>query len=258
MKSTKEKLKNCEFVKGTHVLLADPCISELCGSVGFDFLWIDTEHTPIDYEVLVQHLIAAKAGGCDSLVRVPWNDPVLAKRVLEMGPNGIIFPMVSTPAELDLAIKSTLYPPLGNRGYGPLRAVRYGLDDAGEYINKTSLEMIRCVQIETKTAVENLDEMAKNPWVDCFMFGPFDLSGSIGELSKIYEKPTQDLIEIAIAKIKKAGKSVGVSLSTEDPKLLQLWMDKGINVISCGSDASYICAGAKKTFQLLNNIWVNK
>jgi 2-dehydro-3-deoxyglucarate aldolase/4-hydroxy-2-oxoheptanedioate aldolase len=235
-------------------MLADPCISELCGSAGFDFLWIDTEHASTDYETLLHHIIAAKAAGCDSLVRVPWNDPVLAKRVLEMGPTGIIFPMVNTPAELDAAMKCTLYPPLGNRGFGPIRAVNYALDDQEVYINKTSLEMIRCVQIKTKTTVENLKKKAKNPWVDCFIFGPYDLSGSIGELSKIYGKPTQDLVDTAIAKIKKAGKSVGTSLVTEDPALLQFWYDKGVNVISCGSDTSYIGAGAKKTFQLLKNL----
>jgi len=254
MGTTKEKMRTCEYVTGTHVSLADPCISELCGSVGFDFLWIDTEHSPLDYGILVQHLIAAKAAGCDSLVRVAWNDPVLTKRILEMGPTGIIFPMVNTPEELDVAMKSTLYPPQGNRGFGPLRAVTYGLDNVEEYINKTSLEMIRCAQIETKTAVENLDEMVKNPWVDCFIFGPFDLSGSIGELSRIYEKPTQDLIDAAIAKIKKAGKSIGVSFNTEDQKLVQFWYDKGINVISCGLDAGYICSGAKKTLQLLKSV----
>ena len=254
MSTTKEKMKNREFVTGTHLLLADPCISELCGSVGFDFLWIDTEHTPMDYHLLIQHLIAAKAAGCDTLVRIPWNDPILAKRVLEMGPTGIIFPVVNTPAELDAAMKCTLYPPLGTRGFGPIRAVTYALDDQELYINKTSLEMIRCVQIESKTAVDNLDEMAKNPWVDCFIFGPCDLSGSIGELFKIYGKPTGDLIDTAIAKIKKAGKSVGISLVTEDPKQLEYWYKKGINVISCGSDTSYIGGGAKKTLQLLKNL----
>jgi 2-dehydro-3-deoxyglucarate aldolase/4-hydroxy-2-oxoheptanedioate aldolase len=258
MSTTKEKMKKCEFVTGTHILLADPCISELCGSIGFDFLWIDTEHTPTDYHILVQHLIAAKAADCDTLVRIPWNDPVLAKRVLEMGPTGIVFPMVNTPAELDIAMKSTLYPPLGNRGFGPLRAVTYGLDDQEKYINKTSLEMIRCVQIETKTAIDNLDEMAHNPWVDCFIFGPCDLSGSIGELFKIYEKPTGDLIDSAIVKLKKAGKSVGISLVTDDPKQIQYWYDKGINVISCGADTSYIGLGAKRTLQILRHIGEKK
>ena len=254
MGTTKEKMRNREFVAGTHVMLADPCISELSGSIGFDFLWIDTEHAATDYQTLQHHIIAAKAAGCDTLVRVPWNDPVLAKRVLEIGPTGIIFPMVNSAAELDAAMKCTLYPPQGNRGFGPVRAVAYGLDDTEEYINKTSLQMIRCVQIETKTAVDNLDEMVKNPWVDCFIFGPFDLSGSIGELSKIYGKPTQDLVDTAIAKIKKAGKSIGTSLVTEDPKLLQFWYDKGVNVISCGSDTSYICSGASKTLQLLKDL----
>jgi 2-dehydro-3-deoxyglucarate aldolase/4-hydroxy-2-oxoheptanedioate aldolase len=151
-------------------------------------------------------------------------------------------------------MKCTLYPPLGNRGFGPQRAVRFGLDDIDQYINKTSVEMIRCVQIETRTAVENLDEMAKNPWVDCFIFGPCDLSGSIGELNKVYEKPTVDLIDTAVAKIKTAGKSVGISLATEDPKQLQFWHDKGINVISCGADNGYIASGANRMFQLLKNL----
>jgi 2-dehydro-3-deoxyglucarate aldolase/4-hydroxy-2-oxoheptanedioate aldolase len=254
MNVTKEKMRNLEFTTGTHVLLADPCISELCGSIGFDFLWIDTEHTPTDYHILVQHLIAAKASGCDTLVRIPWNDPVLAKRVLEMGPTGIIFPMVNTPEELDRAMKCTLYPPLGNRGFGPLRAVNYALDDQEVYINKTSRDMIRCVQIETKTAVDNLDEMVKNPWVDCFIFGPCDLSGSIGELFKIYEKSTGDLIDMAVSKIKKAGKSAGISLITEDPKQIRYWYDKGINVISCGADTAYIGNGGKRTLKILKDI----
>ena len=253
MSATKEKMRNLELVTGTHVLLADPCISELFGSVGFDFLWIDTEHAPIDHQILLQHLIAAKASGCDTLVRIPWNDPVMAKRVLDMGPAGIIFPMVNTAAELNVAMKCTLYPPLGNRGFGPIRAVNYALNDQEEYINKTSIEMIRCVQIESKTAVDNLDEMVKNPWVDCFIFGPCDLSGSIGELSKIYEKPTGDLIDTCIAKLKKAGKSAGISITTEDPKQLEYWYKKGINVISCGSDISYLGVGAIKTLQLLKN-----
>jgi 2-dehydro-3-deoxyglucarate aldolase/4-hydroxy-2-oxoheptanedioate aldolase len=253
MTDLKTKLKNREFVKGTHVMLADSCICEIFGSIGFDFLWIDTEHTPTDYQILVHHLIAAKAAGCDTLVRIPWNDPVMAKRVLDMGPAGIVFPMVNTVAELDAAMKCTLYPPLGNRGFGPIRASNYTLDDQEEFINKTSLELIRCVQIESKTAVDNLDEMVKNPWVDCFIFGPCDLSGSIGELAKIYEKPTGDVIDTAIAKLKKAGKSIGISITTEDPKQLEYWYNKGINFISCGSDMSYLGQGAKKTLQLLKD-----
>ncbi|MHC1693178.1 MAG: HpcH/HpaI aldolase/citrate lyase family protein [Sphaerochaetaceae bacterium] len=252
MKTTKEKLRACEKVMGMHVLLADPCISELCGKLGFDFLWIDTEHTAIDYHILITHLMGAAASGCDSIVRVPWNDAVLAKRVLEQGPTGILFPMISTPEELDSAMKSTLYPPLGNRGFGPIRAVDYGIMDQEEYIHHITLEkMIRMVQIETKTGVDNLEEMCKNPWVDCFMIGPCDLSASIGHLYKIYEKPTTDLIRLAARKCRDAGKSIGISIATEDPQQIRFWYDMGLNVISCGSDTSHIVNGARRTLEHL-------
>jgi 4-hydroxy-2-oxoheptanedioate aldolase len=254
MMSLKKRLRACEPVAGMHVSLADSCITELCGYADYDFIWIDTEHTAIDYHILLQHVISAKAAGVDSLVRVPWNDPILAKRVLEMGPTGIIFPMVNTAAELDQAMKSTLYPPDGNRGFGPIRAVRYGMDDVDAFIAKGSLELVRCVQIETKTAVENLEEMAKNPWVDCFIFGACDLSGSIGELNKVFDKHTSDLIDHAVAILKKADKSIGISTGSDDPAVLRYWNDKGINFISAGTDYLHIASGARKVRATLREI----
>lgn len=254
MINLKKKLRNCEPVAGMHVNLTDPCVSELCGSLGFDFLWIDTEHTVIDYPILQTHLIAAKAGGTDTIVRIPWNDPIMAKIVLEMGPTGIIFPMVNTTEELDRAMKSSLYPPLGNRGFGPIRAVRYGLDDISEYITKTSLDMVRCVQIESATAVKNLPEMSKNPYVDCFIFGPCDLSGSIGELYQVFDKNTSDLIDEGVAMLKGAGKSIGVSTGTSDPEVLRYWHEKGINVISAGIDFLHILNGSRMVLDAIRKV----
>ncbi len=188
MKTLKEKLRDRDKLSGMHICLTEPCISEMCAGLGYDFLWIDTEHTAIDYQVLLYHLMGAKAGGTDTLVRIPWNNQVLAKRVLEMGPTGIIIPMVNTAQELDAAMQATLYPPYGIRGFGPLRAVRYGLDDADSFIASSRQQLVRCVQIETKTAVRNLKEMVRNPYVDCFILGSCDLSGSIGELNRVFEQ----------------------------------------------------------------------
>lgn len=254
MVSLREKLRACKPVAGMHVSLADSCITELCGYADYDFIWIDTEHTAIDYHVALEHIISAKAAGVNSLVRIPWNDSILAKRVLEMGPNGIIFPMVNTAEELDQAMKCTLYPPIGNRGFGPIRAVRYGMDDVDEYIAKGSLDMVRCVQIETITAVENLEQMARNPWVDCFVFGACDLSGSIGELNKVFGDRTSNLIDRAIAVLRKAGKSAGISTGSDDPEVLRYWHDKGINFISAGTDYMHIASGARKVRSILREI----
>ena len=253
-KTLKQKLRDREPVAGMHVALTDSSVAELCGLVGYDFLWIDTEHTALDYGVLQNHLIAAKAAGVPSIVRIPWNDPILAKRVLEQGPDGILFPMVNTPEELDQAMKSTLYPPEGFRGFGPQRAARWGLRDTDEVIASLNRDLIRIVQIETVTAVHNLKEMAKNPYVDCFVFGPCDLSGSINQLNKVFDKDTSDLIDEAVATLKAAGKSVGVSTGSDDPKVLRYWHDKGLNFISAGTDYLHIAAGARKVLKSLREI----
>lgn len=253
-KTLKQKLADRAELAGMHVALNDSSVTELCGLVGFDFLWIDTEHTAIDYGMLQNHLIAAKAAGVPSLVRIPWNDQILAKRVLEQGPDGIIFPVVNSAEELDRAMKSTLYPPQGTRGFGPQRAAKYGLADADQVIASLNSDMVRMVQIESETAVKNLKEMVKNPYIDCFVFGPCDLSGSVGELNRVFEKRTSDLIDEAVAILKDAGKSVGVSTGSDDPEVLQYWHDKGINVISAGTDYLHIAAGAKRVFKNLRRI----
>lgn len=254
MVNLKERLRNREFVAGTHIGLIDSSVTELYGNIGFDFVWIDTEHSAIDYEALLHHIIAAKAGNINSLVRIPWNDAVLAKRVLEMGPDGIIFPMVNTHEELEAAMQCTLYPPLGNRGFGPMRAVQFGNQDLNEYIHTRSLELARCVQLETKMAIANLREMVKNPYVDCFIIGPCDLSGSIGELNEVFGKFTIELIQQAVKITIQEGKSIGVSTLSEDPVVIEKWNDLGFNFISAGGDATSILTGAQRVHSILRSL----
>jgi len=254
----KDKLRKCEPVAGTHVFLKDPCITELLASLGYDFIWIDTEHTAIDYAVLETHLIAGTAGGTSTLVRVPWNDPIFVKRILEMGPTGIIFPAINTAQELQKAMESTLYPPYGIRGFGPMRALRYGIDDVSKFIENSNKNLVRCIQIESKTAVNNLEEMVKNRYVDCFMFGPCDLSGSIGELGNPLGKNTSDLIDKAVAILKSSGKSFGVSGADWNPEIIQYWHDKGMIVLSMGIDYFHLLKGAKDELENIRRIQGSK
>jgi len=251
MDSLKQKLRSGKLLVGTHINLNDFVISEIVGNLGFDFLWIDTEHTAIDYQCLLGHLIASKASNTPAVVRIPWNNPVLAKRVLEMGPAGIVFPMVNTAEEADAAMQCCIYPPNGNRGFGPHRAIRYGIDDVVKYIHSDSMELCRFVQVETEEAVNNLDEIARNPYIDGFIIGPYDLSGSIGQLGRIMDGETDRLINIAIEKAQKAGKPIGVSTGNNDYETLKHWLDKGINIISTGTEYLGIIQGAKTA---LNNI----
>ena len=254
MSNLKEKLRNCEPVAGTHVFLKDHCVSEMLASLGYDAVWIDTEHTAIDYSILEQHIIACHSGGTECIVRIPWNDPILAKRVMEMGPTGILFPTINTPEELDKAIKSTLYPPEGIRGFGPMRAIRYGIDDAIEYTKRSNENMVRIIQLESYIAIENLEEMVKNPYVDCFLFGPNDLAGSIGQIGNGYGKDTSDLIDRGIKILKKAGKSIGESSSPDDEAGIKYWHDKGINVLFMGLDYLHLLKGARDELPMIRHV----
>ena len=161
-----------------------------------------------------------------------------------MGPDGVIFPMINTPEEAENAMRSSMYPPEGSRGFGPLRAVGYGIDDIDEYINVTSKKLCRFIQIETETSVRNLPEIAKNPYIDGYFFGPCDLSGSVGQLNNIFGEATQELIREAITILRAKGKPIGVSTGSTDVAVTSFWHDLGINIISSGTDYDYIRQGA--------------
>lgn len=257
MSNLKDKLRRCEPVTGTHVFLKDPCISEMLASVGYDVVWIDTEHTAIGYETLEQHIIACHSGGTECIVRLPWHDQILAKRVMEMGPAGILFPTINTLEEMEDSIRYTLYPPEGVRGFGPMRAIRYGLDDADEYCRRIQNDMVRIIQIESYVAIENLKKMLASPYnkyVDCYLFGPNDLSGSLGCLGNAYGEETSKWIDRGVEIIKKAGKSIAVSSSPEDEDGIKFWHDKGINVLFMGLDYLHLMRGAVKQLEMIKRV----
>lgn len=251
----KQKLMNNEKLVGTHISMTDGTISELYGYVGFDFIWVDTEHTPIDYASLLSHLNGARLAGTPAIVRLSIHDSNHTKRVLEMGPEGVVFPMINTAEEADFAMKSCMYPPYGTRGFGPLRAVRYGTDDVADYIRNGSMELCRFIQIESETAVKNLPEIVKNPYIDGYIFGPNDLSGSIGELGNVFGDRTISLIKEAIAILRAHNKPIGVSSGTTDPDVLKFWYDLGIHMISAGVDYDYILKGAAANLKQVRTIF---
>ena len=209
--SLKERVARHDKLCGTIITLTDPAIGEIFGNAGYDFLWIDMEHTHLSYKDVLVHITASHSMGCASIVRVPQNDLTATKKVLEMGPDGIIFPMPRTKEEVDALMAMTLYPPLGTRGFGPMRAIGYGKVDAKEYTDKKSLDLCRFIQIEHIDAVNNLEEILKNPYIDGYIFGPNDLAGSIGELGYCLGENTSALIKRALEILKAKGKYIGLA-----------------------------------------------
>ncbi|MBR3928150.1 MAG: aldolase [Clostridia bacterium] len=251
----RKALKSGKLLLGTHVNLIDHRICEMLGLIGFDYLWIDMEHVSTDFKVMETNLIAAKATGTPCMVRVTWNDIPSIKRVIEAGPDAIVVPMTNSVEDVQRAIDTCIYPPEGKRGYGPNRAVQYGLSDMQDYINHGSKEMLRFVQIEDVHAVEVIEEMAKIPYLDGFIIGPMDLSASVGELGYGFMAPkTNALIDTAIKKAHEAGKPIGFSTGTDNPEELEHWIKKGVDFISASTDMWSVMKGARSLLSDLNKI----
>lgn len=170
-----------------------------------------------------------------------------------MGPYGVIFPMIDNAGEAAATMYFCLYPPHGSRWVGPLQAVNYGTRDIDDYIHGSELELCRFIQIETADAVRNLPKIGKDPYIDGYIFGPCDLSGSIGELNNVFGENTQKLIRQAVAILKEAGKCIGISTGSPEPEVTDFWHSIGINMISSGVDYDYIVCGAKANFAHLHS-----
>lgn len=242
----REDLKSGRRLFGTHVNMVDYRICDILGRIGFDYIWIDMEHMSTSFQDVERNLIACKANGTPSLVRVSWNDVPHIKRVVEMGPDAIVVPMVNSVEEARFAIDNCIYPSEGKRGFGPCRAIGYGVDDVNEYLGQGHKEMLRFLQVETEAAVEIMEQVAEIPYMDGFVIGPMDLSGSVGALGRATtDKRTNELIAIAVEKAHKLGKPIGLSMGSYDPAAADFWIGKGVDFISMGLDMGYIIDGAK-------------
>ena len=250
----KNKLPGDALLCGTHTGLNDAILTEIMAGVGYDYLWIDTEHAPVDYAQLLQMVGNAWNAGTPPLVRVTMGERNHIKHVMEMGPAGIIFPMVNTAEEAADAIQYTLYPPDGIRGFGPQRAVRYGLDSDDEYLKNANRALCRFVQIESPEAVENLPDMVKNPWIDGFIIGPCDLSCRAGCPGDVYGPVVTDLVRRAGAIVRGAGRRFGVSMGSAPEEKFRHWRELGINMISTGNDYTFVLNGARQNLAVLRSL----
>ena len=248
-----KKLERGEIVIGTHVFAGMPLLTETMAQCGYDVLWLDMEHTAIGVETLCNNLIAARAGGTPSWVRIAWNDPVLAKPVLDMGADGIIFPYVRTAEEAKLAAAACTYPLEGVRGYGPMRAQNFGAISQKEYITSTYRQCRRVIQIEHIDAVRNLEEIAQVDGIDAFIVGLNDLSASVGHLGEFHHPEVFPLYAQIAEVLNRYQKPFGVSIAYNE-ELITYWKTLGATIFFAGCDAGYVFEGATSMKQNLSGL----
>jgi len=152
---------------------------EVIAGAGFDWILIDLEHSPNDLESLLAQLQAAAAYSAHPVVRVPWNDMVTIKRVLDVGAQSVLVPYVSSAQEARAAVSYTRYPPNGVRGVaGTTRATRFGR--IKDYARRAHEEICVLVQVETQSALDSIDAICATEGVDGVFIGPADLHASLG------------------------------------------------------------------------------
>ncbi|KMO45014.1 hypothetical protein VQ03_00080 [Methylobacterium tarhaniae] len=194
---------------GLWMTTGSPGITELAAGAGFAWMLIDMEHSPNDFIQVVDHLRAAEGGTAEPVVRVPWNEPVLVKRLLDQGARSLMFPFVQNAEEARRAVAATRYPPHGIRGFaGTSRATGYGLRP--DYHARSGEEVCVIVQVETKEALEAAGEIAAVEGVDGVFIGPNDLAASMGHLGEPNAAPVRAAIAAALPRIRGAGKAAGL------------------------------------------------
>jgi 2-keto-3-deoxy-L-rhamnonate aldolase RhmA len=212
-------------------------------NAGFDFLWIEMEHGPITLESLRAILLATRGAKAVPITRVPANEIWLAKRVLDEGSLGVIFPFTSTRELAERAVAACRYPPLGDRGFGPALAMsRYGMSGP-DYVRFANENVLVVVIIERKEAVENIEAIASVPGIGVLFVGVNDLSFSMG----IGGRTTDPLVEQALVKVLDAGRRHGIPVGypSGNPDEINRRIAQGFRFFQAQSDTGLMASGAR-------------
>ncbi|MEY4054812.1 MAG: hypothetical protein RL519_147 [Pseudomonadota bacterium] len=237
----KAALRDGPVQLGFWLALAHPDIAEICAGLGYDWLLIDGEHGPQTLPGVVAQLRAIEATPpCSAIVRVPGHDPVTIKQVLDLGAQTLMVPMVETAEQAKAIVTASRYPPAGERGLGGARAARWGGYPA--YVAEANAQICIVAQIETATAVANIEAIAAVDGIDALFLGPADLAATEGLLGASNSDALFELTGEALARIVATGKPAGIL--SRDERLVQQFLDGGARFIANGIDSFTLAKGA--------------
>ncbi|MCB9497580.1 MAG: 2,4-dihydroxyhept-2-ene-1,7-dioic acid aldolase [Fibrobacteria bacterium] len=229
---------------GSTITMNSSTVAEILSHVGLDWIWLEMEHSSLGENEVLGMLQATNGSSTSTVVRVAWNDKTLIKRALDLGPDGIIVPLVNSRQEAEEAVRAMKYPPLGERGAGLGRAQAYGLA-MGEYLGNANDEVVLIPMIEHVRAVENIEEILAVPGVDSIMVGALDLSGSMNKLGNTADPEVEGAVQKVLAACKKAGKPAGIIAVS--PEQANLRIQQGFTNIIIGIDVLYLHGAVRET-----------
>jgi len=229
---------------GAWVCTGSPLVAEIVAGAGLDWLLIDMEHAPNGLESVLAQLQACAAYPTAPVVRVPVNDAVIIKQVLDLGAQNLLVPMVSSADEARAAVEAVRYPPRGRRGVGSAlgRSARWNRIDG--YLADADAHVALFVQVETAAGVEAAAEIAAVDGIDGVFVGPSDLAASMGLLGQQTHPDVTAAVLRAFEAVRAAGKPVGVNAF--DPAAAEAYAEAGAGFILVGADVALLARGTEQ------------
>jgi 2-keto-3-deoxy-L-rhamnonate aldolase RhmA len=247
----KKMLAEGKYVVGSTVTVANVDTAAHAAALGYDFLWIEMEHSPITLETLRNVILATRGLKAVPIVRVPVVELWTAKRVLDMGALGVIFPFCSTPELAKLAVAACKYPPHGRRGSGPgLASLRWSAPEG--YHTFADNNVIVVIMIEEERAVEKIEEIAATPGADVIFIGTSDLSFSMGYRGNSDHPRVQEAVKRILAAGKANNKAVGLPL--KDAEQIKRRADEGFQWFQTASELNLMTRGAVQLLEPLGRV----
>ena len=235
----KNKLKKNELTIGSWIMMGNSTSVEVMATAGFDWLAIDLEHTSIDLETAQNLIQIIQSKNVKALVRVSKNEEVIIKKVLDMGADGIIVPMICSKEDASRAIDYSKYPPAGKRGIGLCRASGYGAKFE-EYKKWVDKELVIIAQIEHIDGVKNIDQIITVEGIDGVIIGPYDLSSSMGFPGNFEDNTFKVAVQTVIDTCKTHNIPSGFHVVDTDPNIIQNKIKQGCTFLAYGIDYMFM------------------
>lgn len=241
-KTFRQRLAERECLIGTMVTLPTASTAEILADAGFDWLFIDAEHGPLETSNILS-ILQAVGHRIPCIVRTPACDEVAIKKVLDLGATGIIVPQTNNADQVADVVRFARYAPEGARGVGLARAHGYGFRFA-EYVQNANKETVVIVQAEHKDAVANIEAMTKVPGIDAILLGPYDLSASMGKMGQINDADVLSAIDRVTTTCKAANIPLGYFGITAEA--VKPYIQMGYTLIVAGVDVLFLGNGARR------------
>ena len=242
-----ERLRQNEFLLGTMLTIPAPEVAEMIAKCGFDWLFMDGEHSPLS-TLDWQRMLQAVGGRSAGIIRVPEKSEAAIKKMLDIGADGIIAPQVNSADEARQVVEWCKYPPQGVRGVGLARAQGYGLDFAS-YVESANHDIAVIIQAEHIDAVNNIEDIAKVEGIDAIFIGPYDLSASMNKMGEIDDVEVVAAIDLVTRACRQ--NNIALGYFGVDAESVKPYIDKGYKLICTGVDAGFVTQGAQQVLQQL-------